>query len=322
MTGRAGTPGYGTLGPNSRAGTPGLAGTLRAAGELPGRNGAATMRAGPPEAILQSVSFGEGLSAEAFDAALIHSPRTPVHVGNAAMLRPRNLEQKAALNRGWLDSSRSLMEQGIFEGDLVQLRYKFTNYFDLNPKYDPVRINQLYEQAKWAILMEELDCTDEEAAMFAALQLQALAGGDRSEKDEIDEDRVDGAPKSKDDVDDLLSELESQLTGGFGVPSATGHDLMSVPELGEYLRYFKPKKLTLKGWKRAFFTFRDLYLSWYPSASEAAGPPLGRFCLKGAEVTPDVNIGQNKYCIKLLVPSAEGMTEFYLKCDSDQQYAR
>ena len=39
-------------------------------------------------------------------------------------------------------------------------------------------------------------------------------------------------------------------------------DGATVPELGEYLRYFKPRALTLKGWKRAFFTFRELYLSW------------------------------------------------------------
>lgn len=37
--------------------------------------------------------------------------------------------------------------------------------------------------------------------------------------------------------------------------------------------------------------------------------------LKGCEVTPDVNISQNKYGIKLEVPSNEGMTEMYIRCD-------
>lgn len=37
--------------------------------------------------------------------------------------------------------------------------------------------------------------------------------------------------------------------------------------------------------------------------------------LKGCEVTPDVNISQNKYGIKLEVPSSEGMTEMYIRCD-------
>ena len=36
---------------------------------------------------------------------------------------------------------------------------------------DETRINQLYEQAKWSILTEEVDCTEEEAYTFAALQV-------------------------------------------------------------------------------------------------------------------------------------------------------
>lgn len=36
--------------------------------------------------------------------------------------------------RRWLDSSRSLMEQGINENDLILLRFKFYNFYDLNPK--------------------------------------------------------------------------------------------------------------------------------------------------------------------------------------------
>lgn len=65
----------------------------------------------------------------------------------------------------------SLMEQGISEGETVILRFKFMNFFNLNTKYDPVRINQLYEQAKWSILLDELEHTEEEASLFAALQV-------------------------------------------------------------------------------------------------------------------------------------------------------
>jgi hypothetical protein len=63
------------------------------------------------------------------------------------------------------------MEQGICEGERVLLRFKFMTFFDINPKYDLIRINQLYEQAKWAILLEEIEHTEEEAALFAALQV-------------------------------------------------------------------------------------------------------------------------------------------------------
>lgn len=36
---------------------------------------------------------------------------------------------------------------------------------------DAVRLTQLYEQARWAILLEEIDCTEEEMMLFAALQV-------------------------------------------------------------------------------------------------------------------------------------------------------
>lgn len=63
------------------------------------------------------------------------------------------------------------MEQGVRENETLCLRFKFCTIFDLNPKYDSVRINQLYEQARWQLLNEEVDCTEEEMLMFAALQV-------------------------------------------------------------------------------------------------------------------------------------------------------
>lgn len=43
--------------------------------------------------------------------------------------------------------------------------------------------------------------------------------------------------------------------------------------------------------------------------------PVHNINLKGCEVTPDVNIMQNKYVIKLEVPSFDGMSEMYIRCD-------
>ncbi|VDN00176.1 unnamed protein product [Onchocerca ochengi] len=118
------------------------------------------------------------------------------------------------------------MEQGIFEGDMVLLRFKYMSFFDINPKYDPVRINQLYEQAKWSILLEEFDHTEEEAMLFAALQLQATLQRDLPEPE---------APE-KDDVDLLLDELEQNLDAAAFNRKA---DLTQVPELADYLKYMK-----------------------------------------------------------------------------------
>ena len=105
----------------------------------------------------------------------------------------------------WLDSSLSIMEQGIRDFDTLLLRFKFHAFYDLNPKSrsissnyihhhhngnngtltsgsnqlspnagpqnDHVRINLIFEQAKWQILNEEIDCTEEEMMLFAALQV-------------------------------------------------------------------------------------------------------------------------------------------------------
>ena len=38
--------------------------------------------------------------------------------------------------------------------------------------------------------------------------------------------------------------------------------------------------------------------------------------LKGCEVTPEINLSQHKYQIKLEIPSAEGMTEMWLRLTS------
>ncbi len=66
------------------------------------------------------------------------------------------------------------MEQNLKQNDLVQLRFKYYAFYDLNVKQDSIRINQIYEQAKWSILSEEIDCTEQELINFAALQVNKL----------------------------------------------------------------------------------------------------------------------------------------------------
>ena len=180
---------------------------------------------------------------EILDINLARSPQTPSREATDTLLRPKTKLEKARQNAAWLDSSRSLYEQGIREGDTVLLRYvldffsrhlicvhfdafvrplwricasivmhlcfhcdafvrplwvvfvrplwvvfvrpwkfnfcywpwnrfKFFTFYDLNPKFDVKRINQIYEQVRWMLLAEELDCTEEEMMLFAALQYQ------------------------------------------------------------------------------------------------------------------------------------------------------
>lgn len=64
------------------------------------------------------------------------------------------------------------MEQGIREWGTLQLRFKFYSFFDLTARAcDAARLNQLYQQARWQLINQEVHCTEEEMLLFAALQV-------------------------------------------------------------------------------------------------------------------------------------------------------
>ncbi len=88
------------------------------------------------------------------------------------VIKYKNVFDKCRINSKWLDSCKSLMEQNIKENDLVQLRFKYFAFYDLSAKHDTTRINQIYEQAKWSVLSEAIDCTEQELINFAALQVK------------------------------------------------------------------------------------------------------------------------------------------------------
>jgi len=238
-------------------------------------------------------------------------PATPE--AKNTILKPRGLEQRARMNVGWLDSSLSIMEQGVREFDTLCLRYKYYNFYDLNTKFDANRINQIYEQARWQILNEEIDCTEEEMMLFAALQLQVAMQANVPQPSH-DEDETD-------DVDEDLKKLQMSLEGGSG---ARGWDVTEDPSISDYLQYYKPKRFGLKSYKRLYFVCKNLYLLAYKTADAARknGELLFSVHLKGCEVTPALNLTQNKFEVKLEVPSAEGMTEMFLKFISENQYAQ
>ncbi|NXM04141.1 FERM1 protein, partial [Tyrannus savana] len=233
----------------------------------------------------------------------------------AEMYQPRTLADKAKLNAGWLDSSRSLMEQGILEDDQLLLRFKYYTFFDLNPKYDAVRINQLYEQARWAILLEEIDCTEEEMLIFAAIQAYHVS------KLSLSSEAQDSTCESEvDEVEAALSNLEVTLEGGS--TSNILEDITDIPKLADNLRLVRPRKLSLKAIKSYWFIFRDTSISYFKNKETAQGEPIEKLNLKGCEVVPDVNVAAKKFGIKLLIPVADGMNEVYLRCDNEDQYAR
>uniref|UniRef100_A0A671UZF6 FERM domain containing kindlin 2 n=1 Tax=Sparus aurata TaxID=8175 RepID=A0A671UZF6_SPAAU len=214
----------------------------------------------------------------------------------------------------WLDSSRSLMEQDVKENEVLLLRFKYHSFFDLNPKYDAIRVNQLYEQAKWAILLEEIECTEEEMMMFAALQYHINKLSIMSS-----DNHMNNSEKEVDEVDAALSDLEITLEGGKTSNTLVRQHLTCLPP-SVYI-FSRPKKLTLKGYKQYWCTFKDITISCYKSKEEAHGTPAHQMNLRGCEVTPDVNISGQKFNIKLLIPVADGMNEIWLRCDTEKQYA-
>jgi len=56
----------------------------------------------------QAQTYGGSLN----DISLVHSP-PPAPEVRSSQLRPRTLVERARMNVGWLDSSLSIMEQGI-----------------------------------------------------------------------------------------------------------------------------------------------------------------------------------------------------------------
>ncbi|KAK7922431.1 hypothetical protein WMY93_009333 [Mugilogobius chulae] len=258
--------------------------------------------------------FADSAQMEAVYKMLSVTQPPPAPEVVAKQYRPASVVDKAHINGRWLDSSRSLLQQGIQENDRLWLRFKYYAFYDIEPKYDVVRLTQLYEQARWAILLEDIDCTEEEMMLFGALQYHI-------NKVAQSEPQLVASAAAMDDLESALQCLEVKLEG----ESSSASDMldnMTAPELNDYLKIFRPKRLTLKGYKMYWFKFKDTSISYFKSKEECFGEPIQQINLKGCEVAPDVNVAASKFLIRLLIPSPEGMNEIYLRCEDEQQYAQ
>ena len=62
---------------------------------------------------------------------------------------------------------------------------------------------------------------------------------------------------------------------------------------------------------------KDLQLYAFKTREEAGvATPVATVALRGCEVTPDVNLSQDKFGIRLEVPDPDGMSEMWIRCDS------
>ncbi|KAM3866784.1 fermitin family homolog 3b [Diretmus argenteus] len=258
--------------------------------------------------------FADSPKTEAVYKMLSVSQPPPAPEAVVKLYRPASVVDKAHINSRWLDSSRSLMQQGVQENDRLWLRFKYSAYYDIEPKYDVVRLTQLYEQARWAILLEDIDCTEEEMMLFGALQYHI-------NKVSQSEPQTMSSMAAMDDLDSALQSLEVKMEGD-GSSATEMLDNMCAPELNDYLKIFRPKRMTLKGYKQYWFKFQDTSISYFKSKEESIGEPIQQINLKGCEVAPDVNVAGQKFLIRLLIPAPEGMNEVYLRCENEQQYAQ
>ncbi|XP_023847866.1 fermitin family homolog 3b isoform X2 [Salvelinus sp. IW2-2015] len=258
--------------------------------------------------------FADSLKTEKVYKMLSVSQPAPAPEAIAKLYRPASVVDKAHIHSRWLDSSRSLMQQGVQENDRLWLRFKYYCFHDLEPKYDVVRLTQMYEQARWAILLEDIECTEEEMLLFGAIQYHI-------NKLSLSEPQTMTSSPAMDDLDSALQGLEVKLDGAESSPQDMLENL-TAPELNDYLKIFRPKRLTLKGYKQYWFKFKDASISYYKSKEESLGEPIQQINLKGCEAAPDVNVAGQKFCIKLLIPAPEGMNEVYLRCENEEQYSR
>lgn len=280
-----------------------------------------------------------------------NSPHSPSSDAKASLLYPKNLAEKARLNAGWLDSHLSLYQQNVRDYDTIQLRFKYREFYDLNPKLDMARINQIYEQAKWSLLTEEIECTEDEMMMFGALQYQI--------QQQVSNPIPEDIGSTNDDIDAALTELQIQLEGGV----TTGYErtsfnsqaynnaqqnqnstlqpynknsqqqqppsdlnnmtILSTVELSDSIRFMRLRKFTFKTFKRLFFVFRDTTLTAYRNKDDRMRDEAAfAIDVRGCDVTPDVYVNHGKYGVKLSCPGVDSMTEYLLRFDTENQYAK
>ncbi|KAJ7373419.1 Fermitin 2 [Desmophyllum pertusum] len=256
-------------------------------------------------------SFSDGPSGTIETTSLASSPVSPSQEAIASLFKPKTLQEKAVVNKGWLDSSKSLMAQDVAEFSSLLLKYKYYAFFDLNAKVDEVRINQLYEQAKWSILTEEVECTEEEMMTFAAIQFQVKLTSTSPQNQQ-------GSDDDNDDIDAALSDLQASLEGSSHTTQTPQKSLTSVPEITDYLYLVKHKTFGTKK-KKYWFNFKDTILTLFKSQEEAFGAPVQKMNLRGCEIIPDVNVSKEKFNIKLKLKESD---DIEICCSCESQYSK
>ncbi|TSL28166.1 Stress-induced-phosphoprotein 1 [Bagarius yarrelli] len=186
-------------------------------------------------------------------------------------------------------------------------------------KVEKAQLNSRWLDSSRSLLQQNVKADDKLLLRFKYYSFYDLAPQYHIGKASLTEQLVESCP-AMDDLDSALQCLEVKMEAESSAEEML--DTMTAPELHDYLKFFRPKKQTLKKYKQFWFTFKDTSISYYKSKEESCKEPIQQMNLKGCEVAPDVSVAAQKFCIKLLIPEPDGMNEVYLRCDNEQQYSK
>jgi kindlin 2 len=226
----------------------------------------------------------------------------------------RKPADKIKFASGWLNSSRSLMEQDLRENDTIMLRFKYFRFHELDNQHDQVRINQVYEQLRLAVLYDDQDLTQEEAVLFAAIAAQVDVQKTLPQNDVVDDV----------DLDDELNKLEDEL----GSKTDTQLNITEEPALYAQVKIGKKKEGVLASLQKSklyLCKYQRFQVHAYDSKIDPASvqreQPLLTYSVKACEVAQMSSGENNKYKLKLNIGSANGMDEVHLGFLSCDEYA-
>ncbi|ESO13121.1 hypothetical protein HELRODRAFT_62964 [Helobdella robusta] len=222
----------------------------------------------------------------------------------------RNYSEAARMNVAWLDSSLSLMEQNITENDTLLLRYKFYDFYDLNPKYDESRIRYIYEQAKWLVLSEELTCSEEEIILLAALQVINIINTILSRNN-------------------IINSRSNDNSNNFGISgsgssgsSGSGGIVCRATRIRDCMRCYRPRKFQLKTFAKYLFILKNdkLFIYKQPNKNDYGDDDVG--ASESFSLSSAFDVQEDKYVIKLILPYHGATDELWIRQDNEEQFVK
>ncbi|CAG5105754.1 Oidioi.mRNA.OKI2018_I69.chr1.g2421.t2.cds [Oikopleura dioica] len=214
---------------------------------------------------------------------------------------PKDLRQRAEETSRYLDSLKSLMEQGIQENSLVKLRFKYYSFSGLSEKSDVFRIHQMYEQLKYTVLTDDTPVSEDQALTLGAIQyfIDEFKGPDSKQAARHGSLENEPLSTSDDMIKAMLLALEQDLEG-------SSHQKQKQEKTSNSDSGLATKKTELCAFKSREDAFNR--------KKEAFKIDIPR-----AELTSDVSIKEKKFIVKIKPHTSD---EIWLKFETDHDYCK